>query len=42
LPRAGGRRMSQETRETRDLHALNQEGMVLCNPRDREAPTGPK
>jgi hypothetical protein len=22
---------------TRDLHALNDDGMVLCNPRDKEA-----
>lgn len=29
--------MSRDTREKRDLHALNEEGMVLCNPRDREA-----
>ena len=29
--------MSQDTRKKRDLHALNQDGMVLCNPRDREA-----
>lgn len=29
--------MSRDTRERRDLHALNEEGMVLCNPRDREA-----
>ena len=31
---ARGARMS---REKRDLHALNPDGMVLCNPRDREA-----
>ena len=24
-------------REKRDLHALNEDGMLLCNPRDREA-----
>ena len=24
-------------RETRDLHFLNKDGMVACNPRDREA-----
>ena len=24
-------------RQKRDLHALNADGMVLCNPRDREA-----
>ena len=29
--------MSQDKREKRDLHALNEDGMVLCNPRDREA-----
>ena len=29
--------MSRDTRERRDLHALTAGGMVLCNPRDREA-----
>lgn len=29
--------MSQDNRKKRDLHALNQDGMVLCNPSDREA-----
>ena len=29
--------MSQDKRQKRDLHALNKDGMVLCNPRDREA-----
>ena len=29
--------MSRDTREKRDLHALNEDGMVLCNPRDKEA-----
>ena len=29
--------MSRDKRQKRDLHALNQDGMVLCNPRDREA-----
>lgn len=29
--------MSQDKRQKRDLHALNQDGMVLCNPRDKEA-----
>ena len=29
--------MSQDNRQKRDLHALNEDGMVLCNPRDREA-----
>jgi hypothetical protein len=24
-------------RRKRDLHALNEDGMVLCNPRDKEA-----
>jgi cell wall assembly regulator SMI1 len=30
-------RVSRDRRARRDLHALNPEGMVLCNPRDREA-----
>jgi len=29
--------MSQDRREKRDVHALTEDGMVLCNPRDREA-----
>jgi hypothetical protein len=29
--------MSRDTRSKRDLHALSEEGMVFCNPRDREA-----
>jgi len=29
--------MSRNTRQKRDLHALNEDGMVLCNPRDKEA-----
>jgi hypothetical protein len=29
--------MNRPGRRKRDLHALNEEGMVLCNPRDREA-----
>ena len=29
--------MSQDNRPKRDLHALDEDGMVLCNPRDREA-----
>ena len=29
--------MSQDKRQKRDLHALNEDGMVLCNPRDPEA-----
>lgn len=29
--------MSRDTREKRELHALTEEGMVLCNPRDKEA-----
>ncbi|RUL85287.1 hypothetical protein [Tautonia sociabilis] len=29
--------MSRDTRPKRDRHALNDDGMVLCNPRDREA-----
>ena len=29
--------MTRARRQIRDLHALNDEGMVLCNPRDKEA-----
>ena len=29
--------MSKSKRPNRDLHALNEDGMVLCNPRDKEA-----
>ncbi len=29
--------MSRDRRQKRDLHAMNGEGMVLCNPRDKEA-----
>jgi len=29
--------MSRDARPKRDLHALNEDGMVLCNPRDKEA-----
>ena len=29
--------MSRDNRQRRDLHALNEDGMVLCNPRDKEA-----
>jgi hypothetical protein len=29
--------MPGDRRQKRDLHALNEEGMVLCNPRDKEA-----
>jgi repressor LexA len=29
--------MPKDRRQKRDLHALDDEGMVLCNPRDREA-----
>jgi hypothetical protein len=27
----------RDTRKKRDRHALNEDGMLLCNPRDREA-----
>jgi hypothetical protein len=40
LPRLssfGIRPMSRDNRQKRDLHALNADGMVLCNPRDKEA-----
>lgn len=29
--------LPRDRRTKRDLHALTAEGMVLCNPRDREA-----
>jgi hypothetical protein len=29
--------MAKDERTKRDKHALNAEGMVLCNPRDKEA-----
>jgi hypothetical protein len=29
--------MARDRRRKRDLHALNEDGMVLCNSRDREA-----
>jgi hypothetical protein len=29
--------MPRDKRQERDLHALNADGMVLCNPRDKEA-----
>jgi hypothetical protein len=29
--------MSRDKRQKRDLHALDADGMVLCNPRDKEA-----
>jgi hypothetical protein len=29
--------MSGDSRQKRDLHALDEEGIVLCNPRDKEA-----
>jgi hypothetical protein len=29
--------MTSDNRPKRDLHALNDDGMVLCNPRDKEA-----
>jgi hypothetical protein len=32
-----GRLMLKDKRQKRDLHALNADGMVVCNPRDREA-----
>jgi len=36
-PFFGIRKMSRDSRKKRDLHALNDDGMVLCNPRDKEA-----
>jgi hypothetical protein len=29
--------MSRDKRRKRDMHALNEAGMVVCNPRDKEA-----
>ena len=29
--------MLKDKRQKRDLHALNSDGMVACNPRDKEA-----
>ena len=29
--------MPRDKRQKRDLHALNEDGMVICNPRDKEA-----
>ncbi len=29
--------MLKDKRQKRDLHALNSDGMVTCNPRDKEA-----
>jgi hypothetical protein len=29
--------MPGDRRQKRDLHALTEDGMVLCNPRDKEA-----
>jgi hypothetical protein len=29
--------MPRDKRQKRDLHALDENGMVLCNPRDKEA-----
>jgi hypothetical protein len=36
-PSFGTGPMSRDTRQKRYLHALNDDGMVLCNPRDKEA-----
>jgi hypothetical protein len=29
--------MSRDSRQKRDMHVLNEDGMVFCNPRDKEA-----
>jgi hypothetical protein len=29
--------MPRDKRQQRDIHALDEDGMVLCNPRDKEA-----
>ena len=36
-PQLGGRTMGRGRRTKRDLHAFDKNGMVLCNPRDKEA-----
>jgi hypothetical protein len=33
----GGSAMLKDTRRKRDRHALDEDGMVLCNPRVKEA-----
>jgi hypothetical protein len=35
--RAKQRSKMRDLREKRDLHGLNEDGMLICNPRDREA-----
>jgi hypothetical protein len=34
--------MPRGKRQKRDLHALNEDGMVMCNPRDKEAALRPQ
>jgi hypothetical protein len=34
--------MSRDKRQKRDLHALNDDGLVLCNPRDEFSAAGRK
>ena len=29
--------MPKDKRQKREVHALNEDGMILCNPRDKEA-----
>src|SRR5262245_1988891 len=36
-PSVRGSSMSRDERKKRDVHALDGNGMVLCNPRDKEA-----
>jgi glutamate mutase epsilon subunit len=31
------KKMPRDKRQKRDIHALNEDGMVMCNPRDKEA-----
>jgi hypothetical protein len=33
----GGKKMAKDKRQKRDRHAFDENGMVLCNPRDKEA-----
>jgi len=37
LPRLRDAIQGTDKRQKRDLHALDENGMVLCNPRDKEA-----
>jgi len=36
-PKAPGKHLKRAKQRRRDLHAFNEDGMLVCNPRDREA-----